>query len=385
MEDRAFGELLSLAQSITDPRRHNRIHNLAEVIMMATLAVLGGAEGWVDVHDFVEDEEAWFRTFLKLSGGIPSHDTFGRIFARLVPSEVERFVIGWTGVLRERSKGRLLNIDGKGLRRSFKRGWDKSGMDHLVSAFMGENRLVLAQTNTPGKGHELAAIRQLLNTVDVQDAVVTIDALGCQHDVAATIIEKKADYVLSLKGNQSTLQTKVKVLLDEAILLKFKGMRFDFYEKTESGHGRIETRKVWCTDEVHHLQGIGQWKGLKSVAVVESRRKVAGQAKEGLGDGTTIERRYYISSLPGNDAKLMARCIRGHWGVENGLHWILDVAFREDECRIRTGHAAENFSRLRRFAMNQYNKEKTRKDRSLRRKRKLCARNMPYLLKTLLA
>ena len=385
MEDRAFVDLLSLAQSVADPRRHNRIHNLAEMIVMAILAVLGSAEGWVDVHDFVEDEEPWFRTFLKLSGGIPSHDTFGRIFARLVPSELERLVIGWTDTLREQSQGRLLSIDGKSLRQSFMHGWDKSGMAHLVSVFMSENRLILAQCNTPGKGHELAAIRSLLQTVDIHNAVVTIDALGCQHDVAATIIEKKADYVLSLKGNQSTLQTKVKVLLDEAILLKFKGMRFDFYEKTESGHGRIETRKVWCTDEVHHLKAIGQWKGLKSVGVVETRRKVSGKAQEGSGDGTTIERRYYISSLPGCDAQRMAQCIRGHWGVENGLHWILDVVFREDECRIRKGYAAENFSRLRRLALNQHNKEKSKKGWSLRRKRKRCARNPQYLLKTLLA
>lgn len=385
MEDRAFGELLSLARTVPDPRRPNRLHILSEVITLAVCAVLGGAEGWVDVQDFCEVYEKDFRDLLTLPSGIPSHDTFGRIFSLLIPAELERVVIGWTVNLREQTKGKLLNLDGKSLRQSFTQGWDKSGMAHMVSVFMNENRMVLAQSNTPGKGHELEAIRQLLNTVNIQEAVVTIDALGCQQDIAATIVEKKGDYVLSLKGNQSTLQTKVKVLLDEAILLKFEGMRFDYHEQTQAGHGRIETRKVWCTDEVQHLKGIGPWKGLQSVAVVESRRKVAGKAKEGVGDGTTIERRYYISSLPGGDAKRMAECVRGHWGVENGLHWILDVVFREDECRIRKGHGAENFSRLRRFALNQHGKEKSTKAMSLRRKRKRCASSLSYLFKTLLA
>lgn len=360
MDGQATGGLLRFFKALPDPRAHNVVHKLHDILVIAVCAVICGADGWAEVEEFGNSKLAWFRTFLDLPHGVPSHDTFGRVFSRLDPDAFERCFVAYVSALAEVSGGKLVSFDGKSIRRSFEHGWDKSGMTHVVSAFVSENHLVfghvLGQSAAEGKGDELAAISKLLGLLDLKDATVTVDALGCQKDVARRIVGADADYVLALKENQPTLHAKVKLLLDEAVALDFSGMNHGYFEEADGGHGRVEVRRCRVTDEVRHLGAlVEEWAGLSSVGVVECVREELGTGK------TSTERRYFISSLKGTDAEAFARAVRGHWGIENQLHWCLDVAFREDERRIRKGHGAENYSRLCRLALNLLRKEKTAK------------------------
>jgi predicted transposase YbfD/YdcC len=363
---------------LPDPRTGpNVIHKLHDLIVLAICGILCGADSWTEIEEWSEARFEFYKTFLDLPGGVPSHDTFGRVFGMLDPDAFERCFIAWTqGVA---AAGNLVAIDGKSLRRSFEHAWDKSGMAHMVSAFASANRMVLAQTACLGKGQELEAIVRLLGLIDLKGAVVTIDAMGCQKQIAQIIAENQGDYVLAVKENQPTLHTQVKGLLDEMILENFAGVEHGFVETRDDAHGRIETRKVWVTDQIASLACREDWAGLSSVAVVESTRQDLGD----LSGKITTERRYFISSLKGCDAKRMAGAVRGHWGIENSLHWVLDMTFREDERRIRKDHGAENFSRLCRIALNQLKKETSKKRRSLRVKRKLAGWSNDYLMKLL--
>jgi predicted transposase YbfD/YdcC len=347
---------------LPDPRAPNVVHRLHDILVVALCAVICGADGWAEVEVFGRSKLAWFRTFLDLPGGIPSHDTFGRVFARLDPDALERCFVAWTSAVADASGGRLISIDGKAIRRSFEHAWDKSGMAHMVSAYVDANRTVFAQAAVSDKSNELGAIPRLLGLLDLDGATVTIDAIGCQRDVARRIVEAGGDYVLAVKDNQPALHAKVKGLLDEAILGAFAGMSHGYRERTDGGHGRVETRRAWVSDEVRWLGDglLSQWPGLAtgSVGVVEAVR-------QDLGDPSgkvTTERRYFISSLGGGsdaDAARLADAVRGHWSVENRLHWQLDVSFREDERRIRKGHGAQNYSRLCRLALNLLKRDAT--------------------------
>lgn len=379
MDGIATGDVLRAFDDLPDPRGSNAIHKLHDLIVLAVCAVLCGADSWVEVEEWSEARFEFYKTFLDLPGGVPSHDTFGRVFSRIDPDAFEKCFIAWTGGARQASGGKLVAIDGKSLRRSFERAWDKSGMAHLVSAFASENRIVLAQAACVGKGKEIEAIVKLLGLIDVKEAVVTIDAIGCQKQIAGIITQKQGDYVLAVKQNQPTLHETVSRHLDELALEKFQGVAHGFVETHEDDHGRIETRRTWVTDQVDSLACLKAWPGASSVAMVESVRQNLGDI---LGTVTT-ERRYFISSLKGNDAARMASAVRGHWSVENSLHWVLDMTFREDERRIRKGHGAENFSRLSRIALNQLKKETSKKGRSLRVKRKLAGWSNDYLVKLL--
>jgi predicted transposase YbfD/YdcC len=359
---------------LPDPRSpHGRQHQLSDILTIAICGVICGAESWTEIEQFGGDKEPWFRTFLKLPRGIPSHDTFGRVFAALDPQAFERCFEKWVGVLAAHGGGKIIAVDGKTLRRSFEHAWSKTGI-HLVSAFATANRLILGQLSTEAKSNEITAIPKLLELLDLQGATVTIDAMGCQKEIARQIIGQGGDYVLTVKDNQPNLHAQVKALLDEAILDSFKGMAGDCFEETNGGHGRIEVRKVWCTPEVQWLKEHGDWPGLRSLAVVESHRQVLGR--------TSVERRYYISSRCGTDAEAMAEVVRDHWGIENRVHWQLDVSFNEDQCRVRTGHAAENLSRLRRMALNLLKQEKSAKV-GIKGKRLKAGWNPNYLLKVL--
>jgi predicted transposase YbfD/YdcC len=267
-------------------------------------------------------------------------------------------------------------IDGKSLRRSFEKGWDKSGMAHMVSAFVEANRMVFAQVKTEGKGMELDAIQKLLNILDLKGAVVSIDAIGCQKSIVEKIRWAGGDYVLQVKDNQKTLHEKIKALMNEAKLDGFAGMSGDYFEQTEKDHGRIETRRVWVTWDVHYLGDLArQWPGLRSIVMVERVRDVDGNL--------STECHYYISSLDRRrSAQRFAYYIRGHWSVENNLHWQLDVSFNEDQRRIRKGHGAENFSRLCRIALNLLKNESTR-NVGIATKRKICGWDDQYLLNVL--
>jgi predicted transposase YbfD/YdcC len=347
MDGRATGGILRAFRDMPDPRAANVTHKLHDLIVVAACAVICGASGWAEVEVFGNSKLAWFRTFLDLPGGVPSHDTFGRVFARLDPGAFERRFVAWVTALSGSSGGRLVAVDGKAIRRSFGHAWDASGMAHLVSAFVDANRVVFAQVAVADKSNEIEAIPRLLAMLDLSGATVTADAMGCQTEVARQVVDAGGHYVLAVKDNQPTLHAKVRALLDEAILDGFEGVSHGTHAETCGGHGRVETRRAWVTDEVRWLGGdlVAAWPGLAAVAAVESTRAVA-------GGGTSTDRRYFICSLPGADAAAVLAAVRGHWAVENKLHWQLDVSFREDECRVRVGHGAENLSRLRRLALN---------------------------------
>lgn len=378
MDGQATSGLLRFFKTLPDPRRHNVIHKLHDILVIAVCAVICGADGWAEVEVFGRSKRSWFATFLDLPGGIPSHDTFGRVFAKLRPDEFESCFVAWVKSIPAVAGGKLIAIDGKAIRRSFEHAWDRSGMTHLVSAFVDANRLVFSQVAVSDKSNEIDAIPRLLALLDLEEATVTIDAIGCQEAIAREIVEREGDYVLAVKENQPMLHRKVKALLDEAVLLEFEGMRHGRYDSTDGGHGRIDKRSVWVTDEVEHLGKAvtDKWFGLRSIAMVESTREVLGEGKP------STERRYFISSRPGTDARAMAEAIRGHWAVENKLHWQLDVSFNEDQRRIRKDHGAENYSRLNRLALNLLKQDKTVKI-GIHGKRLKAGWDEPYLLRLL--
>ncbi len=378
----AISRIMTHFRDLPDPRKPlGRRHVLSDVLVIAICAVICGAEGWSQVATFGRAKHKWFATFLQLPHGIPSHDTFGRVFAALDPAAFERCFTSWVAALARQSDGRLVSFDGKSIRRSFAHAWDASGMAHLVSAFVADNRLVLGQLAVdPGgdepRGNEITAVEKLLDLLDVSGATVSIDAIGCQRGIAGKILDKRADYVLCVKGNQPTLHGKLKRLLDEMILEQT--VELDHFQEVDGGHGRIETRRVWSSDQVQHLRLPEPWPGLASIACVE-------RVREPIGPGEpSTERSYYISSVKRADARAMAAAIRGHWGIENQLHWHLDVSFGEDTCRIRTRNAAQNFSRLRRIALNQLQRETTLKA-GIKTKRLTCGWDHDYLLKVLSA
>jgi len=366
MDATAAAGFLRYFSDLPDPRRGcNTVHKLGDLIVIAVLAVICGADGWAQVATFGRAKAKWLGTFLELPDGIPSHDTFGRVFARLDPAAFERCFGAWMAALVEASGGRLIAVDGKAIRRSFERAWDKSGMAHLVSAFVtqGGNQMVFGQLAVDGKSNEITAIPKLLALLDLAGAVVTIDAMGCQKQIAGVIVGGGADYVLSLKDNHPTLHAKALSLMTDAALDQAKGgpatadgsggsVRRGFARTVEKDHGRIETRRVLVTDD---LSGLGDaadgWAGLGSVVMVESERDVDGKV--------STERRLYLSSLKTLDAARMGDLVRGHWSVENNLHWQLDVSFDEDQRRIRKGHGAENYSRLCRLALNLLKRDTT--------------------------
>jgi predicted transposase YbfD/YdcC len=393
MDAQATKGLLRFFQSLQDPRADNARHPLSDILTIAILAVLCGSDSWESVELWGRGNAEWLGELLDLPHGIPSHDTFDRVFGLLNPLGFERCFTDWTSTLVASSKGLFVSVDGKTLRRSFKRAWSKSPV-HLVSAFVSKNQLVLGQLATDCKSNEITAIPKLLAMLELAGATVTIDAMGCQREIARQIVvEQKAHYILAVKENQPTLYEKVKGLMDEAILENFKGITHGCFEQGEEGHGRIEKRRVWVSNDDEIVRKglgeelLGQWPGLASVAVVESTR----QDLSDLSGKASVERRYFISSHDHADAELFAQAIRGHWGIENQLHWRLDVSMNEDQCRLRVRHGAENFSRLRRIALNKLRRWEIRKENgkvrktSLRLKQKACGWSRKFLLEALLA
>lgn len=377
MDASAVAPVLRLAGLVQDPRRHNHLHPLPQMIVMALIAVLCGCDGWDDVADFCQVREEWFRGFLTLPRGIPSHDTFGRVFARLDPLQLERVLRQWMDALHLASGGKLIAIDGKSLRRSFEHAWDASGMAHVVSAFAGENRVALAQLGVLDKENEITAIPKLLAMLDLKGSTVTIDAIGCQRELAKQITDAQAHYILQVKDNQPTLHAKAKQLMDEAILEGMAGWKGSLFHDTDAGHGRIETRRVWLTTEVKHLGPalLELWPSVRAIAAVERVREV-------IGKEPSIERHYYILSNGRCNAQRAGEIIRGHWSIENGLHYVLDVSFNEDQSRVRKGHGAENLSRLRRLSANLLRLNPAK--RSIKGQRKRCGWSDEYLFQTLL-
>jgi predicted transposase YbfD/YdcC len=371
LEAQTLFESLSI---IKDPRVEARCdHKLLDILMIAICSYICGADSWEDIEEFGKSKQEWFASFLELPNGIPSHYTFRRVFILMDSDELKEHFLEWIKSAIKMSKGQLVNIDGKVLRGSKHRS-DGKGALNIVSAWSSEQSVVLGQVKTDEKSNEITAIPELLKMLDLEGCIVTIDAMGCQTEIVKDIVKKKADYVISLKGNQGTLYEDVKDYLDWAERIGFDGIEYDYYETLEKGHGRIEHRRCWVTSQIEWLEGKEGWAKLRTIAMVECEREIIGGEK-------TVQRRYFISSLK-PQAEQILRSVRGHWGIENKLHWCLDIGFREDECRTRTGNAGENLAIIRHIALNLLKQEKTCKQ-GIKSKRLKAGWDENYMLKVL--
>ncbi len=358
---------------LRDPRITKKSrHELLDIVVIAICAIICSADDWVSVAEFGDAKEDWFRSFLKLPNGIPSHDTFGRVFSLLSPKEFQTCFTSWMHSLTGVFKG-LVAIDGKTLRRSHDRQSNRSAI-HMVSAWASENGLVLGQVKTDEKSNEITAIPELLQALALKDCLVTIDAMGCQKKIAKQIVGQGGDYLLALKGNQSKLAEEVEAVFCEADRVGFKGFPVDFHDTKDRNHGREEVRRYWSLDCEGLLSNAKSWASLNMIGMIESQRTLEGEV--------SVEYRYYIGSKK-SDARVFAKGARGHWGIENGLHWVLDVAFREDDNRVRKGNAPENFAILRHIAVNAVKQEKTAK-LGVKNKRLKAGWKESYLAKILL-
>jgi predicted transposase YbfD/YdcC len=343
-DDLNTASVMEYLATIPDPRKERtRLHSLQDILVLSLCAIICGADGFVAIEEFGILKRAWLKTFLDLPNGIPSHDTLGRVFAALNPKALEAVFRAWMRAVAETTRGEVVAIDGKTLRRSFRKAG--SGVFvHMVSAWATRNRVVLGQIKTDEKSNEITAIPELLSLLSLKGCIVTIDAMGCQRDIAATIVDGGADYCLAVKDNQPTLRKELIKTFDAARTNPAVLAAMDYVETHDKGHGRVEARRCWTTSELEGISQIEQWTGLRSVALIEVDRTVAGK--------TSTEQRYVISSRKNLSAAKALETVRAHWGIENQLHWVLDVAFREDDCRVRAGNAAENFAVLRHVALN---------------------------------
>ena len=359
--------------SLKDPRTPDKTdHRLIDVVTIAICAVICGADGFTEIADYGKAKYDWFKGFLELPNGIPSHDTFGRIFSLISPDGFQNCFQSWIQTVAALTSGEVVAIDGKCLRRSHDRSSNKAAI-HMVNAWASRNRVTIGQVKTDDKSNEITAIPELLNMLELEGCVVTIDAMGCQTKIASAIVDKGADYVLALKDNQANLSEDVKLYFEEAVQCGIDDYAIETYKSVNGGHGRIETRKCYTCSDIDWLEAKAKWTGLKTIVRIDSERDGDGK----IGNDT----RYYITSLE-NDPKRILQAVRSHWGVENSHHWVLDVAFREDESRIRKGHAAENFSVLRNIAANLLRKETSSK-RGIKSKRLRAGWDTDYLVKCL--
>jgi predicted transposase YbfD/YdcC len=359
--------------NLDDPRdERGKDHNLLDIVAIAICAVICGAESWVDMELYGQSKQEWLAKFLALNNGIPSHDTFARVFARLDPQQMQGCFLSWIEAVRQLSGGEIIAIDGKTLRHSYDSSNGK-GAIHMVSAWASANRLVLGQRKVDDKSNEIKAIPELLQLLAIEGCIVTIDAMGCQKEIAATIVEQGGDYILALKGNQGGLFEDVQWLFEQAQATQFQESAHDFAQSIDKGHGRVEIRRCWTLSQLDYLVQKPLWKGLQTIAMVQNQRRINGQV--------STETRYYISSLESNAAKI-AHAVRTHWTVENCLHWVLDVSFDEDACRIRTDHAPQNMALLRQIALNLLNQDQSTKA-GIKAKRKKAGWDDAYLLKIL--
>ena len=333
-------------------------HELLDIIGVTICAVIAGADSWTEVEDYGKEKREWLCSFLSLKNGIPSHDTFGRVFALLDPKQLEEAFIQWVRTLAGKLEG-VVAIDGKTVRRSHD-GSSGKGALHLVAAWSSEAGLALGQVATDQKSNEITAIPKLLGMLDIKGCLVTIDAMGCQRKIAQNILDSDADYLLSVKGNQERLEEDIAEEFAQAQADDFKHMKHTYFKSLEKNGGRIEKREYWVTKDVGGLGTLEKWPGLAAMVMCKRTRTKGGE--------TSSETHYYITSTNETDAEKIGNSIRSHWSIENSLHWVLDIAFREDESRIRTGNAQQNMALLRKLVINILKNDKTSK-RGIKNKR----------------
>jgi predicted transposase YbfD/YdcC len=353
MEEEPAASIAGHFADLEDPRvDRTKHHQLLDILVIAICAVICGADGWAGVESFGEAKLEWLKRFLELPNGIPSHDTFGRVFARLDPEQFERCFLQWIAAVSDITAGQVVAIDGKVVRRSYDTGIGKDAIS-MVSAWATANELVLGQVKVDDKSNEITAIPALLRVLEISGCIVTIDAMGCQTEIAKTIVGQGADYVLALKENQPHLYEDVRLLFDDLESSHYRAYSYEYHYTVDKDHGRREKRTCWVISDpavLRFLRGATEWVKLGSVVKVQARRRV--------GETVTVVDRYYISSLAGNAQRLL-EATRTHWAIENSLHWVLDIAFREDECRVRKDHGPQNLAVLRHIAVNLLKQEKT--------------------------
>lgn len=375
MSQTPMGRIADYFSNLQDPRSDNRSHLLLDIIIIAICAAICDADTWTDVELFGQSKEQWFRKFLELPHGIPSHDTFSRVFALIDTEQFQESFRDWIAAVEERTGGEIVALDGKQLRRSHDKAKGKKAI-YMVSAWASENSLVLGQQKVDDRSNEITAVPQLLDLLEVAGCIVTTDAMNCQVETAKKVIENDADYVFVVKENQPRLLETIQALFDDPDEMRW--VDTDSETTVDEKHGRTETRQCWTTSDPEYLAYIASfadWPGLRSIGMIEARRSTK--------EGTSVKRRYFISSLESN-AKRLLHAVRTYWGIENKLHWVLDLAFREDESRIRKGNGPENSAVLRHIALNLLRREDTAKI-SIRAKRKKAGWDNDYLLKVLMA
>lgn len=363
--------------ALKDPRvDRTKQHHVLDLLTIAICAIICGADGWVEIEAFGNANLPWFRTFLDLATGLPSHDTFGRVFAALDPEQFHACCLVWVQAAAKSTEHQLVARDGKPLRRSHDRSTGKAAI-HMVSAWAAANRLVLGQVTVDQNSTALTALPALLQVLALKGCIVTMDAMGCQTEIVTTIVAQEADDVLWLNGNHSTLHREVQELFAHAQATPFREVAHDFHATVQKGHGRLEVRRHWTITEAEYgeyLTTKERWAKLTSSGMVEAERHI--------GETVTRETRYYIGSVE-NDAQRFAEAVRGQWGIETSVQWVLDIAFRENESRVRVGNRAQNLAVLRPIARNVLRQEPTAKCGSKARRLK-AGWSEDYLLKVLL-